>query len=303
VRTCKHLQALRGAATERDRVAAGMSTRAVVMAAQADAQAAAAADGDGNGISGPDGGFGFMLAQEWDACADLAGWLLSEKLDGVRALWTGSALLSRGGTRLLAPPSWTAGLPAGVPLDGELWAGRGRFDEASSTARSAAAGDAAWARITFMVFDAPQADGAFEARLAAAEAALGHARAARIVAHAPARDNAEVAARLQEVIDAGGEGLMVRLMLPIAACMCSDSRCAGTCARVRVRLGARARAAEGEARVGRRGARGGAHARQGPPRGARRHRCAAVRAQKRRHVRAPPCVLRALRRVARCARA
>ncbi len=211
VRSCKHLQALRGAATEHARVAAGMSTRTVVMAAQADAHASAA-DGDADA-----GGFAFMLAQEWDASADLAGWLLSEKLDGVRALWTGSALVSRGGTRLLAPPSWTAGLPAGVPLDGELWAGRGRFDETSSTARSAAAGDAAWARITFMVFDAPQAHGAFEARLATAEAALVHASAARIVAHAPARDNAEVAARLQEVIDAGGEGLMVRSM-PASHC-------------------------------------------------------------------------------------
>jgi DNA ligase-1 len=189
-----------------------MRMRAVVRdAAQPQAQAAAA-DASGDGKGGSDGRFAFMLAHTWDASCDLTGWLVSEKLDGVRALWTGSALLSRFGVRLLAPPSWTEGLPPGVTLDGELWAGRGRFDEASSTARSAAAGDAAWAKLTFMVFDAPAASGGFEARLAAAAAALIHARSARIVAHAPARDNGAVLARLQEVIAGGGEGLMVRFL-------------------------------------------------------------------------------------------
>ncbi len=28
-----------------------------------------------------------MLASDWDAAADPTGWWLSEKLDGVRALW------------------------------------------------------------------------------------------------------------------------------------------------------------------------------------------------------------------------
>jgi len=36
----------------------------------------------------------------------------------------------------IAAPAWfTQALPQGVPLDGELWAGRGRFEAASAAAR------------------------------------------------------------------------------------------------------------------------------------------------------------------------
>ena len=36
-----------------------------------------------------------LLAERWDNATDLAGWWMSEKLDGVRAYWDGRALISR----------------------------------------------------------------------------------------------------------------------------------------------------------------------------------------------------------------
>lgn len=76
-----------------------------------------------------------MLASKWEG-EDPTGWWMSEKLDGVRAWWTGSALLSRLGNTINAPAWFTAGLPK-VPLDGELWCGRGQFTEAVSIVKNA----------------------------------------------------------------------------------------------------------------------------------------------------------------------
>lgn len=93
-----------------------------------------------------------LLAQTWpdgDArtskgSADPSGWWISEKLDGVRAIWDGSQLWSRNG-RLWAAPSWFTDcaypranvvLPNRLPLDGELWIGRGLFELTSSVCRS-----------------------------------------------------------------------------------------------------------------------------------------------------------------------
>lgn len=75
-----------------------------------------------------------MLAEKWDN-QDPTGWWMSEKLDGVRAWWTGSSLLSRLGNAFQAPKWFTEKLP-NVPLDGELWCGRGQFKEAVSITKS-----------------------------------------------------------------------------------------------------------------------------------------------------------------------
>jgi DNA ligase-1 len=48
------------------------------------------------------------------------GWLLCEKLDGVRVYWDGKTLFSNQGTKIEAPESFTRDLPA-YSLDGELW--------------------------------------------------------------------------------------------------------------------------------------------------------------------------------------
>ena len=76
-----------------------------------------------------------MLADVYRQGVVLDDYWVSEKYDGVRGYWDGAALWTRGGERVVAPAWFTAPLPR-VPLDGELWAGRGRFALAVSTVRS-----------------------------------------------------------------------------------------------------------------------------------------------------------------------
>src|SRR5205807_1941316 len=73
-----------------------------------------AAKAEGEEEAGPP----VLLAERWDNEADLAGWWMSEKLDGVRAYWDGAQFLSRQGNRYQAPDWFVAGLPP-TPLDGE----------------------------------------------------------------------------------------------------------------------------------------------------------------------------------------
>jgi hypothetical protein len=72
-----------------------------------------------------------MLAQKYDDKIDPTGWFMSEKLDGVRAYWSGSKFYSRQGNQFIAPAWFTKDLPK-EPLDGELWCGRGLFQKTLS---------------------------------------------------------------------------------------------------------------------------------------------------------------------------
>src|SRR5690606_23209399 len=95
-----------------------------------------------------------MLASRFSGSIDVASYLVSEKLDGVRARWDGRALWARSGARIDVPERFTLGWPA-QPMDGELWLGRGRFQQVSDLVRSLQRDDRAWRPVRFMAFDLP----------------------------------------------------------------------------------------------------------------------------------------------------
>lgn len=103
-----------------------------------------------------------LLAHSWDNEQDVTGWWMSEKLDGVRAYWNGKQFISRLGNVYHAPEYFTAGLPA-YPLDGELWIGRGQFQETVSVVRRKKGGDL-WKKVKYLMFDAPALVRSFEVR-------------------------------------------------------------------------------------------------------------------------------------------
>ncbi|HEY6133061.1 MAG TPA: DNA ligase, partial [Rubrivivax sp.] len=103
------------------------------------------------------------LARDAPPGIDPVGYLVSEKYDGVRAVWDGQSLRFRSGLPLAAP-SWFLGRLPAEPLDGELWLGRGRFDTLSGTVRREVPDDDAWHRLRYMVFELPGAPGDFSAR-------------------------------------------------------------------------------------------------------------------------------------------
>ncbi len=85
---------------------------------------------------------------------------MSEKYDGIRAIWDGKRFVSRSSNTLQVPSFVTNTLPADTSLDGELWFGRGTLNQSLNIAKRAV--DIPWDKLVFMVFDAPQHGGVFE---------------------------------------------------------------------------------------------------------------------------------------------
>jgi len=105
-----------------------------------------------------------LLAHSWTD-ENPTGWWMSEKLDGVRAWWDGEKFLSRLGNEYHAPEWFKKLLPKNVVLDGELFAGRGKFQQTVSAVRKLIPTDSEWHDITFVIFDAPSHGGKFEDRV------------------------------------------------------------------------------------------------------------------------------------------
>lgn len=150
------------------------------------------------------------LANQYHPGIDLRAYWVSEKLDGVRAYWNGAELISRGGHPIAAPAWFTQGWPAEA-VDGELWAGRGGFQQAVSTVRQQTPDDAAWRQIRFMVFDMPGHPGDFTQRAAAYRLWVNQRQQPWVQAVEQIRGTGHEALmrQLTDIDRAGGEGLML----------------------------------------------------------------------------------------------
>jgi DNA ligase-1 len=135
---------------------------------------------------------------------------VSEKFDGVRAVWDGQVLRFRSG-RVIAAPRWfLSGLPQ-VALDGELWMGRGAFDRLSGVVRQAEPDDEAWRAVKYLVFDVPGHAAPFAQRVALVQSTLAQAQQPWLlpVAQREVKDVRALQALLQDMVRQGGEGLML----------------------------------------------------------------------------------------------
>ncbi len=151
-----------------------------------------------------------MQARLWQPDRSPAGFLVSEKLDGVRAYWDGQSLRFRSGRQIAAPQWFTAALPK-LALDGELWLARGQFYRLSGTVRRTDPVDAQWRDIRYMVFDLPGAPGSFSERVTRLAAAVQDAGQPWLQAVAQQRFEgvAALQTRLRQVLAQGGEGLVL----------------------------------------------------------------------------------------------
>lgn len=151
-----------------------------------------------------------LLAKQWDGDMDPTGWHMSEKLDGVRAYWTGTHFVSRAGNRFNAPVWFVAGLPS-EPLDGELWAGRGEFQDAANTVMSRDESER-WREIKFVIFDAPTFGGEFESRIKRIEEILQVDRPAYAEIHRQTvcESREHLQSEFERIEKLGGEGIMLR---------------------------------------------------------------------------------------------
>lgn len=151
-----------------------------------------------------------MLALEWDRSLNPSLYLVSEKLDGVRALWDGRILRFRSGRTINAPAWFVAGLPK-TPLDGELWIAHQQFDLVSGTVRRANAVDTQWRVVRYRVFDIPGDARPFAQRAAAMVDVVQTANTPWLEAikHTRFADAQSLQKHLAATIAMGGEGLML----------------------------------------------------------------------------------------------
>jgi DNA ligase-1 len=149
-----------------------------------------------------------MLAKPFKG-QDIVGWLMSEKLDGVRAIWTGEELLSRNGKKFFAPEWFTEQLPNEV-LDGELFIGRGMFQKTIGTVRKKTPIDSEWKAISYQVFDVPEFAGKFKERIAYCHKLLATCAVAEVVHHEFCSNAEHMQCLFNELIARGAEGVMLR---------------------------------------------------------------------------------------------
>ena len=151
-----------------------------------------------------------MLAREAPSGMDPRGWLVSEKLDGVRALWDGQRLRFRSGRDIAAPAWFTRDLPAHA-LDGELWLARGRFQALSGIVRREVPDDAAWRGLRYALFDRPEPGVPFARRAARLAAMVAQVGSPQLMAlpQSEVPDAGALQRKLDAVLRAGGEGLML----------------------------------------------------------------------------------------------
>lgn len=176
--------------------------------------------------------FEVMLAQTFDPMKhNILNWYASEKFDGMRAVWDGgitrgiptsqvpgantakdyrllrppisTGLWSRHGKPIHAPDWWLDKLPP-IPLDGELYMGRGHFQTVMSVCKTLKPG-LAWSNVQYMVFDSPTFDGPFESvQKYLSKFKLNLATQVKLI------DYDHMLRLLDEVVDNKGEGLILR---------------------------------------------------------------------------------------------
>jgi DNA ligase 1 len=151
-----------------------------------------------------------LLAEVYRNQVDVSQYLVSEKLDGVRAIWDGQTLRFRSGKTINAPLWFLDGLPKRA-LDGELWLGRGTFERLSGIVRRELPDDTEWRQVRYMIFELPGAPGTFAQRAALIREVLRQADAPwlREIEQFSVVDRNSLQKRMKEVAKAGGEGLML----------------------------------------------------------------------------------------------
>lgn len=151
-----------------------------------------------------------QLPKTYQQGIDISHYWVSEKLDGVRAYWDGTRLISKAGNGFNAPAWFSAGFP-NQAMDGELWISRNRFDEVSGIVRTYKPNEQDWQRVKFMIFDLPAAKGDFTARIKQMVEITRQTKSPylKMISQFKVADTEKLDSLLKSVVAKGGEGLML----------------------------------------------------------------------------------------------
>lgn len=150
-----------------------------------------------------------MLAYKYEG-TNPTDWWMSEKLDGVRAIWDGENLRSRNDNIFQAPEWFIDDLPQNIYLDGELWLGRGKFQKVVGIVKSHR-GNSCWKDVKYRIFDCAEATQRWTC-----EQRQLIIKALRLPAHASILRQIRCLNRKhldsfhRHILELGGEGVMLR---------------------------------------------------------------------------------------------
>lgn len=151
-----------------------------------------------------------FLLKKYDETKNIIGWVVSEKLDGVRGFWDGKRLLTRSGNELY-PPKWFLENYPPFAIDGELWTKRADFENIVSIVRSKNS-NIRWQDITHNIFEVPNQSGGVLQRLDILSKYLQQnpSKFIKIIEQLPIKSKKQIKLLLDKVVSNNGEGLVVR---------------------------------------------------------------------------------------------
>ncbi len=140
----------------------------------------------------------------------LEGWIMSEKLDGIRAYWDGEKLQTRKGKKIYAPKWFLKNFPK-FELDGELWNKRDNFENIQSIVMDKTP-TAKWKNITYNIFEVPNQKGDFFIRLKKAKNWFEKFpnKNVQIIKQIKIKNKSHLNTYLEEIISKKGEGVIIK---------------------------------------------------------------------------------------------
>lgn len=137
-------------------------------------------------------------------------WVMSEKLDGIRAYWNTKELLTRKGNKIYAPKWFIKSLP-NFELDGELWTKRDDFENIQSIVMDKKPSKK-WKEITYNIFEVPNQKGDFFSRLELVQKYIekGKLQYIKVIKQIKIKDKAHLEEFMNEIINKKGEGVIVK---------------------------------------------------------------------------------------------
>ena len=140
----------------------------------------------------------------------ITNWFMSEKLDGIRAYWNGRELLSKNGNKIYAPEWFINTLP-NFELDGELWTKTEDFENVQNIVLDIKPSEQ-WQKITYNIFEVPNAKGNFQERLNIIETWLieNPNKYIKIIPQVKCKNEEHLESYLKELLDKKAEGIMIK---------------------------------------------------------------------------------------------
>lgn len=149
-------------------------------------------------------------AKTYNKNISIDNWMMSEKLDGIRAYWDGKQLLSKNGNIIHAPLWFIEDFPK-FKLDGELWTKRDDFENIQSIVLDKNPSDY-WKEITYNIFEVPEEKGVFIKRLEKISnwQKKNNNKYIKIIEQTKCKDDKHLEEYLEKLVNLKAEGLMLK---------------------------------------------------------------------------------------------